>query len=481
MKFSIIITTYNRLPLLKRAIEKSLAQTIPCEVIVVDDCSEDGTQDYVTTFIKKTGNKSLVYHRNQVNLGHSQSVNVGVKIATGEWLKFLDDDDYLAPNCIEEITQVVSLHPQGVICSVQAAQVDENEVEITRTRQITAGKAFYIPQEDIHYGMLLEMVPFGTPVQVACRRDAFLKSGGWDSGLDANFDDIDSWIKIAQFGDAIFINECLAYRTIWSGAFNQKFSLEKRLETNLLIKRSIHGLIHPKHRHTTPSIETIARYLKLHWSLVALKQTKFSTAFQLMFPNVFFWPAWQVILGKAGESYRNRNLHQIVVKQDVKKVTQEQQSYQEIIEQIRSYLKLRWGLKAFQKGEFALGIQAALSALFSSQVWGITFAAALPRLYQENLDFKKQLNQNILVMEGIFSLLNDKYQETLPNLQELEKYLKVRLFLLAFREGKLRVAMRLALPTILSPVVWKLLSRIAILTRISKQKPAIRRFILLES
>ncbi|MGB7520621.1 MAG: glycosyltransferase family 2 protein, partial [Spirulinaceae cyanobacterium] len=457
------------------------AQTIPCEVIVVDDCSDDGTQDYVTTLIKKTGNKSLIYYRNPVNLGHSQSVNAGVKIATGEWIKFLDDDDYLAPNCLKEIAKVISLHPQGVICSVQAAQVDENEVEITRTRQINSSKAFYIPQEDIHYGMLLEMVPFGTPVQVACRRDAFLESGGWDSGLDANFDDIDSWIKIAQFGDAIFINECLAYRTIWSGAYNHKFSLEKRLETNLLIKQSIHALIHSKHRSYTPAIETIARYLKLHWSLVALKQVKFSTAFKLMFPNIFFWSAWQLILGKAGESYRNRNLHQITIKQDIDKVAQEQQSYREIIEQIRSYLKLRWGFKAFQKGEFSTGIQIALSALFSSQVWGITLAAAFPKIYQENLELKKQLNQNILVMEAICSLLNDKHQETLPNLQELKKYLKVRLFLLAFREGKISVAMRLALPTILSPVVWKLLSRIAILTRISKQKPIIRRFVLLES
>ena len=481
MKFSIIITTYNRLPLLKRAIEKSLAQTIPCEVIVIDDCSEDGTEDYVSSLSKKLGNKSLIYHRNEVNLGHSQSVNIGVEIATGEWIKFLDDDDYLAPNCIEEISQVVALHPQGVICSVQAAQVDEKEVEITRTRQITSGKAFYIPQEDIHYGMLLEMVPFGTPVQVACRRDAFLKSGGWDSGLDANFDDIDSWIKVAQFGDAIFINECLAYRTIWPGAYNRKFSLEKRLETNLLIKRNIHSLVNSKYEKITPSIKTVARYLKLHWSLVALKQTKFHTAIKLMFPHIFFWSAWKLILGKAGEGYRNRNLHQIIVKQEVEQVAKKQHSYQEVIGQVRSYLKLRWGLRAFQKGEFATGFRIGLSALLSPQTWRITLAASFPKFYQENLEFKKQLNQNILVMEGIYSLLNDKYQEAVPNLQELEKYLKVRLFLLAFREGKMGVAMRLALPTILSPVVWKLLSRIAILTRISKQTPTIRRFVLLES
>ncbi len=53
MKFSVVITTYNRLDLLKRAINSALNQTIECEVIVVDDCSSDGTDEYVTSFRKQ--------------------------------------------------------------------------------------------------------------------------------------------------------------------------------------------------------------------------------------------------------------------------------------------------------------------------------------------------------------------------------------------------------------------------------------------
>ena len=316
MKFSIVITTYNRLNLLRRAIDSALAQTMPCEVVVVDDCSSDGTQAYIQQrceALASAGDKRLIYHCNSENLGHSKSVNAGVDLATGDWIKPLDDDDYLAPNCIEVMECAIALRPQAVICSCQAAQVDANEVEISRTRQSGPGKAFYIPQEDIHYGMLLEVVPFGTPVQVAFERSAFLKTGGWDSSLDANFDDIDSWIKIAQFGDAIFINECLAYRTLWSGAYNQKFSLQKRLDTNVFIKEKIYSLVNKKHQHEIPKLQDIRDYLKLHWSIVALKQGKLFNAVKISFPASFSPAAWK-LLGKAARSRQDSNQQSLIQK-----------------------------------------------------------------------------------------------------------------------------------------------------------------------
>jgi glycosyltransferase involved in cell wall biosynthesis len=295
MKFSIVITTYNRIDLLKRAIDTALNQTFPCEVIVVDDCSSDGTQIYVQEqckVLENQGNQRLVYHRNLENLGHSKSVNQGVELATGDWIKLLDDDDYLAPNCIEKMAEAIALSPQAVICSCQAFQVDAQGVEISRTRRTGPGKAFYIPQEDIHYGMLLEQVPFGTPVQVAFSRDAFLKTGGWDSRFDANFDDIDSWIKIAQFGDAIFINECLGYRTLWPGAYNQRFSFLKRLNTNILIKEKIYSHISSKYQNQIPNLPTIRNYLKLHWSFAALKQGNLLEAVTMAFPASLSLDAW---------------------------------------------------------------------------------------------------------------------------------------------------------------------------------------------
>lgn len=305
MKFSIVITTYNRLDLLRRAIDSAVNQTIKCEVVVADDCSSDHTQAYV----KSLGNR-VVYHRNDFNTGHAATVNAGVAKASGDWIKFLDDDDYLAPNCLEQMSKAIAKHAQSrvsssgevqinsdaVICSCVAAQVDELQVELSRTPHLGTGLAFYIPQSDIHYGMLLELLPFGTPVQVACRRDVFLQVGAWDSKLDANCDDIDCWIRIAEYGDAIFINQCLAYRTIWAGAYNHKFSFQKRLDTNILMKEKIYALVDEKHRSNIPDIKDIRNYLKLHWAIVALRQKNIKSCLQLLDSSMFSLVGWQLLL-----------------------------------------------------------------------------------------------------------------------------------------------------------------------------------------
>lgn len=289
MPFSIVITTYNRLDLLKRAIDSALNQTLPCEVVVADNASTDGTEAYVQSL-----GKQLIYRRNPTNLNHAGAVNAGVAAASGDWIKFVDDDDYLDPHCIEQMTDAIARHPQSVICSCQAAQVDTQGKELSRTAPTGPGTVFYIPQAAIHYGMFLEMVPFGTPIQVAVRRDAFIQSGGWDISM-TSCDDIDSWIRISEFGDALFINQCLAYRTVWPGGYDQKIDLRQRLETNFLIKTRISERVQPPYRSRLPKTQTIKQYLQLHWSLVALKQRQWIKALSLVWPAIGSLPAWQLL------------------------------------------------------------------------------------------------------------------------------------------------------------------------------------------
>lgn len=379
IKFSIVITTYNRLSLLKRAIDCALAQTVPCEVVVADDCSSDDTEAY----LRSLGDR-IVYHRNAVNQGHSATINAGVQVATGDWIKPLDDDDYLASNCIEELRKAIALRPQAVICSCQAAQVDLNEVEISRTRKPGPGKVFYIPQEDIHYGMLMEMIPFGTPVQVAFRRDAFIQSGGWDSQLDVNFDDIDSWVKIAQFGDAIFINECLAYRTVWPGSYNQKFCVQTRLNTHITIKNKIYKLVNEKYLSVVPNFQAIEKYLKLHWALVAAKHRQVLIAFKLAFPTILSPAAWKILLAAISSRknpplsltkgiYSNlwlmTKIYALASEQNRANLTE--------FNHVRAYLKLRHSWVACQQGKIFKGIQMAFPAMFYWPAWKLLLETIL--------------------------------------------------------------------------------------------------------
>ncbi|MEM9923470.1 MAG: glycosyltransferase family 2 protein [Cyanobacteria bacterium P01_D01_bin.50] len=318
MKFSVVITTYNRLNLLKRAINSALNQTIECEVIVADDCSSDGTAEYVKNFkeqLPPRQQQRIVYTGNTTNCGHAATVNAGISLAQGEWIKFLDDDDYLAHNCLEEMQRAIALRENAAIVSCIAIQVNELNLEVSRTPVLGPGLAFYIPQADIHYGMLLERLPFGTPVQVACTREAFLKSGGWDIKL-TSCDDIDSWIRIAQFGDAIFLNQCLAYRTIWSGGYDQKIFLTHRLNTNISMKKKIYALVDEKYRSQIPAFDDIRNYLKLHWAIVALKQKKVKNFIKLVDASVLSLTAWRLlftsILARRG-NIQSPNLPKIVL------------------------------------------------------------------------------------------------------------------------------------------------------------------------
>ncbi|HBE18267.1 MAG TPA: glycosyl transferase [Cyanobacteria bacterium UBA11149] len=289
-KFSIVITTYNRLRLLEQAVASALAQTYPCEVVVADDSSTDGTEEY----IRSLGDR-VIYHRNGVNSGHCVTMNAGVAVAQGDWIKPLDDDDYLAPNCIEEMVKAISQYPQTVICSCQAIQVEQNGTEVSCSPAVGKVPIFSVLQEDIHYGMLLEQLPFGTPVQVAFAKDAFLKSGGWDTTFEINYDDIDSWVKIAQYGDAVFVNQALAYRTLWPEASHLKFSLQQRLEKNISIKNKIYPLVHKKHHNNIPRLQDIHAFLSLYWGLIGLKQRQIGEGLTMMFPAVFSPSAWQML------------------------------------------------------------------------------------------------------------------------------------------------------------------------------------------
>jgi glycosyltransferase involved in cell wall biosynthesis len=90
--FSVIIPNYNNGATLGRAIESVLAQTYPAhEIIVIDDGSADDSRAVATSFGDKV---RYVY---QDNAGVSAARNAGARVATGEWLAFLDADDTFLP------------------------------------------------------------------------------------------------------------------------------------------------------------------------------------------------------------------------------------------------------------------------------------------------------------------------------------------------------------------------------------------------
>ena len=96
-KVSIIIPTYNRAGIVEDAIQSALDQTYKkIEVIVVDDGSTDETADIIEKYDGK------VKHFSILHAGVSAARNVGIKRAEGEWLAFLDSDDYWLEKKLEK-------------------------------------------------------------------------------------------------------------------------------------------------------------------------------------------------------------------------------------------------------------------------------------------------------------------------------------------------------------------------------------------
>ena len=154
------------------------------------------------------------------------------------------------------LTQAIGEFPHAVICSGKVTITDSQGEKIGQTKTYT-NSFFCVHQEDIHYGMLLDMLPLGTPVQVAFNKEAFLKSQGWNREFDGNDDDIDSWGRICQYGDVVCLNQLIGYRRLWKGSCHKQLSLQKRCQMNIKIKQQLYRLVHNKHQKKLPQILVI--------------------------------------------------------------------------------------------------------------------------------------------------------------------------------------------------------------------------------
>ncbi len=97
--FSVIITTYNRSELLKRALNSLLAQTEDdWEAIIVDDESTDNTHNSILPYLERY--PAMRYVR-QAHQGEAAAKNCGLAESTGRFITFLDSDDEFKPTHLE--------------------------------------------------------------------------------------------------------------------------------------------------------------------------------------------------------------------------------------------------------------------------------------------------------------------------------------------------------------------------------------------
>ena len=105
-KVSVLIPTYNYAHYLPEAIDSVLAQTFEdFEVIIVDNCSTDNTEEIVMEYLQK--DKRIQYFKNEENIGPYRNYNQCLLYASGEYIKFLNADDKFAPTLLEKFVHIL--------------------------------------------------------------------------------------------------------------------------------------------------------------------------------------------------------------------------------------------------------------------------------------------------------------------------------------------------------------------------------------
>lgn len=123
---SIVIAVYNAENTLNKCINSLLEQTYKnFEIILVDDCSTDNSLKICTDFATK--NKNITIIRNEKNSGVSATRNKGIDASNGDYICFIDSDDYVEPNYLETLHKYAVKYDTVPICGFVFHNIFENE------------------------------------------------------------------------------------------------------------------------------------------------------------------------------------------------------------------------------------------------------------------------------------------------------------------------------------------------------------------
>jgi len=194
-KVSVIIPTYNRLPMLKEAVRSVLDQDFEdFELIIVDDGSTDGTSEEM----KRLGGRVKVIEHAEKR-GVSGARNRGILLAKGEYVAFLDSDDLWVKGKLKTQVAFLDENPHYPICYT-------DEIWIRRGKRVNPMK-----KHSKYSGWIFEKcLPLCiiSPSSAMMRKTLFMKVGLFDEALPV-CEDYDFWLRVSSRFPIFFINRKL--------------------------------------------------------------------------------------------------------------------------------------------------------------------------------------------------------------------------------------------------------------------------------
>ena len=202
MRFSVIIPLFNKASYINKAIESVFNQTYrEFELIVVDDGSTDGSLSVARSILEKCDVHCQLIH--QENTGVSTARNNGVAASCGEFLCFLDADDWWSPTFLEKMDDLIHDYPEAGIYGTNYYYVKNGRQSVC----VTTAETGYINYCRV-YAEKLQM-PLWTGA-VCIPRIVFNEFDGFRSHLKLG-EDFDLWIRIALKYKVAFLNEPLSF------------------------------------------------------------------------------------------------------------------------------------------------------------------------------------------------------------------------------------------------------------------------------
>jgi len=192
---TVYITNYNYGRFLRQAVESVFAQTLhDYELLIIDDGSTDGSRDIVLEYEGRPGVRVLL----QQNAGLNRTSNTALGMARGRYIMRLDADDYLAPEALAVMTDILERNPSVGLVFPDYYYVDENGAVIGREIRNDFNGGVSLPDMPAHGACTL------------IRRSHLLSVGGYSEEFRCQ-DGYDLWLRFIEKHDVRNVNEPLFY------------------------------------------------------------------------------------------------------------------------------------------------------------------------------------------------------------------------------------------------------------------------------
>lgn len=127
MKISIITASYNYAQYIEETINSVINQSYQdWEMIIVDDGSSDNSVEIIKSYCEKDSRIRLLQHDGAQNKELKETILLGIKHATGEWIAFLESDDFFAPDNLSKKVEIIEKHPDIALVFNKVKLLEEN-------------------------------------------------------------------------------------------------------------------------------------------------------------------------------------------------------------------------------------------------------------------------------------------------------------------------------------------------------------------